>query len=184
LRAAPDPREDGLKVRTVSPSHSQSDRLPGAREALCARARPRAGAAALRPRRPRALLLAWVAALGWAVVAQGSDLTAQQTARIEYLIATVGLLGQAQFIRNGTAYDAHAAVDHMRLKLRFAGARVKTAEDFIRYCATESSVSGEPYEIRFADGRRVPAAQFLLQKLEEYDRRQSVGAAGAASPSR
>ena len=53
---------------------------------------------------------------------------------------------------------------HLRLKLRAAGSRVSTAEDFIRYCATESSVSGKPYEIRV-----LPSAAFLRQKLEEFD---------------
>jgi hypothetical protein len=113
-------------------------------------------------------------------VARASEPTPEQTARIEYLIASVGLLPQAQFIRNGTVYDGKAAVDHLRLKLRFAGSRVKTAEDFIRYCATESSASGKPYEIRFADGRVVPSAQFLLQKLKEYDRHQTESGGGSA----
>src|SRR5262249_207266 len=104
----------------------------------------------------------------------------EETARIEYLIASVGLLPQAQFIRNGTVYDGKAAVDHLRLKLRFAGSRVKTAEDFIRYCATGSRVSGQPVQIRFADGRVMPSAQFLLQKLREYDREQKANGAGPA----
>jgi len=30
-------------------------------------------------------------------------------------------------------------------------------------------VSGEPYEIRFADGRVVMSAEFLRQKLLEFD---------------
>lgn len=50
---------------------------------------------------------------------------------------------------------------------------MKTAEDFIRYCATQSSMSGQPYEIRFADGRVVKTAQYLQQKLAEYDAAQS-----------
>lgn len=75
----------------------------------------------------------------------------------------------AQFIRNGKAYDSAAAASHLRAKLRVAGGRVKTAEDFIRYCASQSSVSGEPYEIRFADGRVILSADFLRQKLLEFD---------------
>jgi len=52
---------------------------------------------------------------------------------------------------------------------------VKTAEDFIRYCASESSVSGKPYEIRFSDGRVVPAAAFLRQKLLQFDTQNAAG---------
>ena len=95
-----------------------------------------------------------------------------ENARIEYLLAVVASLHDARFIRNGSAYDSTAAADHMRAKLRSAGARVKTAEDFIRYCASESSVSGKPYEIRFPDGRVVLSADFLRQKLREFDQQQ------------
>jgi hypothetical protein len=88
--------------------------------------------------------------------------------KIEYLITVVAMLPDAQFIRNGTAYDAKRAADHLRLKLRAAGSRVVTADDFIRLCATSSSISGSPYQIRFADGRTVTAESFLRQKLDEF----------------
>ncbi|MFC5579911.1 DUF5329 family protein [Rhodanobacter terrae] len=88
--------------------------------------------------------------------------------RIAYLIDSVATLQGATFIRNGTGYDATQAADHMRLKLRFAGSRVKTAEDFITYCATGSSMSGIKYTIRFQDGRVVDSAAFLLSKLADY----------------
>jgi hypothetical protein len=88
--------------------------------------------------------------------------------KIAYLIDSVASLKDATFIRNGTAYDAAHAADHMRLKLRFAGSRVKTAEDFITFCATGSSMSGIKYSIRFNDGRTIDSATFLRGKLAEY----------------
>ncbi len=88
--------------------------------------------------------------------------------KIAYLIDSVATLQGATFIRNGTGYDAARAADHMRLKLRFAGSRVKTAEDFITYCGTGSSVSGTSYSIRFHDGRVVDSATYLRGKLDEY----------------
>jgi hypothetical protein len=88
--------------------------------------------------------------------------------KIDYLIATVATLHGASFIRNGSAYDAEHAAAHMRLKLRFAGSRVKTVDDFIVYCATGSSVSGTRYTIRFADGRNIDAATFLRGKLAVF----------------
>jgi hypothetical protein len=87
--------------------------------------------------------------------------------KIEHLIAAVEQLSGAKFIRNGTAYDASKAADHLRLKLREAGERVENAEDFIRLCASRSSVSGKPYEIVFDDGRRVTSEAFLSAKLKE-----------------
>ena len=88
--------------------------------------------------------------------------------RIEFLISAVGDLHDATFIRNGSEYGAQQAADHMRLKLRYAGKRVSTAEDFITCCATGSSMSGQPYQIKFADGRIVPSADFLREKLAQF----------------
>jgi Family of unknown function (DUF5329) len=107
--------------------------------------------------------------LMFAAAANAGDRPAAEDARIEHLLAIVASLHDAQFIRNGTSYDSASAVRHLRLKLRVAGSRIKTAEDFIRDCASASSVSGEPYEIRFSDGRVVLAADFLRQKLMELD---------------
>lgn len=118
----------------------------------------------------RMFRLSAVALLTASVCAHADDRSTAERARIEYLLAAVASLHDAQFIRNGTSYDSAAAVKHMRLKLGAAGSRVRTAEDFIRYCASVSSVSGTPYEIRFADGRRVRSGDFLRQKLMEFDR--------------
>lgn len=87
--------------------------------------------------------------------------------KIGHLIAAVEQLRDAKFIRNGTAYDAGKAADHLRLKLREAGDRIQNAEDFIRLCASRSSVSGKPYEIVFEDGRRLTSEAFLSAKLKE-----------------
>lgn len=94
--------------------------------------------------------------------------------KIAYLIDAVASLKDASFIRNGTAYDAAHAAEHMRLKLRFSGSRVKTAEDFIAYCGTGSSMSGIQYTIRFRDGHSVDSASFLRGKLAEYEARPAA----------
>ena len=87
--------------------------------------------------------------------------------KIGQLIAAVEQLQNAKFIRNGTAYDAGKAADHLRLKLREAGDRVASAEDFIVLCGSRSSVSGKPYEIVFDDGRRITSEAFLRAKLKD-----------------
>jgi hypothetical protein len=101
--------------------------------------------------------------------AQAGVLTPLEARKIEYLIATIETLPNAQFIRNGSAYDAKSAASHLRLKLKLAGSRVATAVDFIRLCASVSSVSGSPYQIRFADGRAITSEAFLRQKLSEFE---------------
>jgi hypothetical protein len=88
--------------------------------------------------------------------------------KIAFLINSITEMHDATFIRNGSEYDAQHAGDHMRLKLRVAGNQVRTVEDFIVCCGTGSSISGQPYEIKFADGRVVPSADFLHAKLLEF----------------
>jgi hypothetical protein len=111
-----------------------------------------------------------VALLTLATAANAIGRSPAEDARIEYLLAVVASLHDAQFIRNGTAYDSAAAVKHLRAKLAAAGSSVQTAEDFIRNCASRSAISGKPYEIRFADGRVVLSADFLRQRLIDFDR--------------
>jgi len=115
------------------------------------------------------------ALLALAPLTGASDPSQIEDARIDYLLTAVGSLQDAQFIRNGKPYDSKAAIDHLRTKLRAAGSRVQTAEDFIRDCASESSISGKPYEIRFADGTVLLAADFLRQKLLEFDALRGSG---------
>ena len=88
--------------------------------------------------------------------------------KIQYLIAIIENLHDAQFVRNDVAYEARAAADHLRLKRRSAGSNVATADDFIRLCASVSSMSGTPYQIRFSDGRVVSSEAFLRQRLAEF----------------
>ena len=94
------------------------------------------------------LLLVGAFTLGFA-----GGLAPVENQKIDFLINSIEALGDATFVRNGSAYDAKTAGDHLRLKLKRAGTRVRTADDFIRYCASVSSLSGVPYQIHFADGR-------------------------------
>jgi len=99
---------------------------------------------------------------------QGSEHQGSEQQKIDYLIASVEALKDVSFIRNGSSYNAEQAASHMRLKLRMAGSRVKTVEDFIAYCATESSVTGIKYTIRFPDGHTIESATFLRDKLASF----------------
>jgi hypothetical protein len=91
-----------------------------------------------------------------------------EKAKIQYLIASVEALEGAKFIRNEREYDARSASSHLRLKLKTAGNKVKTAEDFIKLCASKSSITGEPYLIRFADGTTVKSEVFFRNTLKTF----------------
>jgi len=92
---------------------------------------------------------------------------AEEGAKIQYLIRSVEGLQGVKFIRNGSEYDAAKAADHLRFKLKKAGSRVKTAEDFIQLCS-KSYLSGEAYTMRFPDGTAITAETFFRQRLKEF----------------
>ena len=90
--------------------------------------------------------------------------------KIQMLIRNIEVMKDARFVRNGSDYDGAAAADHLRLKLRHAGDRIKTAQDFIAYLATGSSFSGKPYLIRFNDGHEVESATYFHTRLGKIER--------------
>jgi hypothetical protein len=101
-------------------------------------------------------------------VASAHALDDSETAKIQYLITSVETLEGAKFIRNGREYDAGTASGHLRLKLKTAGGKVRTAEDFIDLCASRSSMTGQPYLIRFTDGSTVKSETFFRDKLRAF----------------
>jgi hypothetical protein len=115
--------------------------------------------------------LALVVALLAAAAAHAQQPALSDEQKIETLIASVAELHGAVFIRNGSEYDGRTAADHLRTKRENAGSRVKTPEDFIRLCGSVSSMTGVPYQIRYADGRTEPAEAFLRTRLAELEKR-------------
>lgn len=120
------------------------------------------------------ILIAFFLGLLLPLVASANGLGAPAKAlseeqKIDALIVSVEKLPGAVFIRNGSEYDAVKAAAHLRLKRENAGRKVRTAEDFIRYCGSASSMSGKKYQIRFADGRTVYAGDFFHQQLRRIE---------------
>ena len=89
--------------------------------------------------------------------------------RIDFVIRHVEMSHGLKFIRNGREYDGVAAAKHLRAKLAYAGERVKTAEDFVKYCASESSMTHQKYKISAANGTMTDAATYLQERLREFD---------------
>jgi hypothetical protein len=111
----------------------------------------------------------WILSLTvlFSALAFAAPLTEEQ--KIDALIHSIEVLPGAQFIRNGSAYDGKAAAEHLRRKRSYAGDRIKTAGDFITYCASRSSSSGKAYQIRFANGETVDAEAFLRAELKRIE---------------
>jgi hypothetical protein len=94
-----------------------------------------------------------------------------ERARIERLIAHVERQREATFVRNGTAHAPAEAARFLRAKLDKMGEHVASASQFVEQIASRSSTTGQPYLIRFADGRTQPLAEFLGDELRRMDAR-------------
>jgi hypothetical protein len=113
--------------------------------------------------------LALVALLGAYVGSARAGVSAAEQARIERLIDYVQSRKDVKFVRNGSDYSCDDAAKFMRGKMKAMGEHVNTAQQFIEQIATKSSTTGQPYMIRFADGKTVPVAQFLGEELKRMD---------------
>ena len=116
---------------------------------------------------PRSILAALLALVLLPAVLLGRE--AREQARIDFLINNVETSGGLAFIRNGSEHDGPAAAKHLRLKLDYAGERVKTAEEFVKVCASESSVTHQKYKVRLHDGTTMDAAAYFAERLREFD---------------
>jgi hypothetical protein len=121
-------------------------------------------------RRRIVLVGAMASALGLMAKAANAAPTEAERARIERLIAFVARQTGLKFVRNGSAYSPADAAKFLRGKFDKMGEHVNAAQQFIDEIASRSSTTGQAYQIRFADGRSVPAAQFLGDELKRMDR--------------
>lgn len=104
----------------------------------------------------------------------------QQKQRIEALLQAIEQ-ADLTFVRNGSEHNPQQAGEHLRMKLKraqnswFAPDKESwTAEMFIDKLASKSSLSGKPYQIRFANGEQVDSSIWLYQQLALYDQQQGA----------
>ena len=77
---------------------------------------------------------------------------------------------ECTFIRNGKHYDALKAREHIEKKYTYYKERITTAEDFILYSATKSSITGEPYMV-ICNGMNMVTSDWLKAELAELRKR-------------
>lgn len=94
--------------------------------------------------------------------------TAEQT-KIDYLLGELRASPET-FIRNGREHSGKRAASHLARKLSFAGRRVQTARDFVHGIGSRSLDSGKPYLVRSSDGKQRPLSQWLLDRLDRYEK--------------
>lgn len=121
------------------------------------------------------IIFALLLALLLPVAASAHGLT--ETRKIEMLISSVEQLPGAVFIRNGSDHTSAEAASHMRMKWKYAGRRIHTARDFIRFCASESTLTHQKYQMRLANGTTVESGKWLTERLQQIELHPAVTAA-------
>src|SRR5271167_4415745 len=88
---------------------------------------------------------------------------------INHLLELIERSG-CEFFRNGTWYDGQRAQAHLRAKYDALAAsnQIKTAEDFIEKAASNSSISGRPYQIRCGGGAAMTTHQWFAAALARF----------------
>jgi len=94
-------------------------------------------------------------------------------AEVNFLLGFVEGSG-CQFQRNGSWHGSPAAQDHLRTKYGDLAARdlIQTTEQFIDRAATQSSLTGQAYRVRCADGKELTSQQWLRDELARLRSRQ------------
>jgi hypothetical protein len=116
----------------------------------------------------RSIRCAWlITALLWLPAAHAETPVLVQT-EVNYLLGYIAGSG-CEFYRNGTWYNSHKAHVHLRDKYKYLVEKnlADTTEHVIERAASESSFSGEPYQIRCRDGVAVSSQQWLREKLAQ-----------------
>lgn len=71
------------------------------------------------------------------------------------------------FTRNGKNYDSIQARAHIEKKFAYLKKKIDSTEQFIRYSATKSSITGKEYEVSCA-GVSLTSREWLEGELKRY----------------
>ncbi len=91
---------------------------------------------------------------------------------VKYLLGFIGQSG-CEFNRNGSWADSKAAQAHVQTKFEYLLQRDKiaTALDFIEKAASESSLTGTPYQVKCGKAAAILSRAWLSEELKKYQAR-------------
>jgi hypothetical protein len=72
---------------------------------------------------------------------------------------------ECTFIRNAKQYDSLKARQHIEQKYNYYKDQILTTEDFIKYSATKSSITGKPYKV-ICNDVSINSSDWLKAELE------------------
>jgi len=73
-----------------------------------------------------------------------------------------------KYERNGTMHTGKEAVEHINKKYAYYADDIESTEDFIKYSATKSKMSGKYYQIHCLNKSSINSRDWLLAELMAY----------------
>ncbi len=101
-----------------------------------------------------------------------ADLPSKQQKEVEHLLDFVRN-SHCSIHRNGSKHSGKDAAKHIKKKYDYFIDDIKTTEDFIRYSATKSTMSGKLYEVMCPNKNTIYAKTWLLDELKSYRKTKS-----------
>ena len=92
---------------------------------------------------------------------------AEQEAEVQHLISYLAE-SDCQMVRNGKTHSGTDGANHVRRKYAHFKKEISNTEDFIRYSATKSTISGRYYEVLCPGEAPERSQDWLLKELKAY----------------
>jgi hypothetical protein len=96
-----------------------------------------------------------------------ADVPDSQIKEVNHLLAFVKNSG-CTINRNGTNHPANKGVSHIENKYDYFRDDIKNTEDFIKYSATKSTMSGDYYTVTCPGKKTIKSQEWLLTELQKY----------------
>lgn len=97
-----------------------------------------------------------------------ADVPPGQVAEVEHLLAFIKNNSSCRFLRNGREYSGTRAHRHVLRKYDYFRDQIRSTEDFIALSASESTISGKPYQFLCQGSPAVESKTALLEELARY----------------
>jgi hypothetical protein len=95
------------------------------------------------------------------------NIHASTQSEIIYLLNFV-VSTDCQYERNGNFYNGKEAFEHINKKYKYYSDDIQSTEDFIKYAASKSKMSGKYYKIHCHNKSSIKSQDWLLTELMVY----------------
>ncbi|WP_446010773.1 DUF5329 family protein [Candidatus Electrothrix sp.] len=100
-----------------------------------------------------------------------ADVPPEQQAEVAHLLQFVKS-STCRINRNGSFHQGEEAAEHIQKKYDYFQDKIRTTEDFIKYSASKSTMSGKYYTVHCDGQKPIRTRDWLLRELEAYREQQ------------